>query len=110
MADKKLIAVIGATGAQGGGLVRAIVSRPERRVRGPRDHARPELGEGAKALAGARRGGREADLDDRASLERAFAGAYGVYAVTNFWEHFRPTRRSRRRATSPRPSRLPATT
>jgi uncharacterized protein YbjT (DUF2867 family) len=30
----------------------------------------------------------EADLDDKASLERAFAGAYGAYCVTNFWEHF----------------------
>ncbi len=28
----------------------------------------------------------EADLDDRASLERAFAGAHGAFCVTNFWE------------------------
>ena len=41
MADKKIIAVVGATGAQGGGLVRAILERPERRVRRPRADAGP---------------------------------------------------------------------
>ena len=30
----------------------------------------------------------KADLDDMESLKRAFAGAYGAYCVTNFWEHF----------------------
>ncbi|MEO7744210.1 MAG: NmrA family NAD(P)-binding protein [Usitatibacter sp.] len=30
------------------------------------------------------------DLDDAASVKRAFAGAYGAYCVTNFWEHFSP--------------------
>ena len=30
----------------------------------------------------------KADLDDVESLKKAFAGAYGVYGVTNFWEHF----------------------
>ena len=51
MPDKKTIAIVGATGAQGGGLARAM-------------------------------------LDDVESLKRAFAGAYGAYCVTNFWEHF----------------------
>lgn len=31
-----------------------------------------------------------ADVDDAASLERAFAGAYGAYCVTFFWVHFSP--------------------
>jgi uncharacterized protein YbjT (DUF2867 family) len=31
-----------------------------------------------------------ADVDDRASLERAFAGAWGAFCVTFFWEHFSP--------------------
>src|SRR5204863_10160615 len=45
-------------------------------------------GDKAKALAG--RGAQvvNADLDDVESLKKAFAGADGVYAVTNFWEHF----------------------
>jgi uncharacterized protein YbjT (DUF2867 family) len=33
-----------------------------------------------------------ADLDDPASLERAFKGAWGVFALTNFWEHLSPDR------------------
>ena len=31
-----------------------------------------------------------ADVDDQASLERAFAGAHGAYCVTFFWDHFSP--------------------
>ena len=31
-----------------------------------------------------------ADVDDPASLERAFTGAYGAFCVTFFWEHFSP--------------------
>jgi uncharacterized protein YbjT (DUF2867 family) len=42
----------------------------------------------ATALAAAGAEVVKGDLDDVESLTRAFAGAYGVYAVTNFWEHF----------------------
>lgn len=87
MADKKIIAVIGATGAQGGGLVEAILNDPNggfaaRAV--TRDATKPQ----AKAIAA--RGGEvvQANLDDVESLKRAFTGAHGVYVVTNFWEHF----------------------
>ena len=44
----------------------------------------------ARALAAAGAELVRADLDDQASLERAFAGAHGVFALTNFWEHFSP--------------------
>jgi uncharacterized protein YbjT (DUF2867 family) len=87
MADKKVIAVVGATGAQGGGLARAILADPNggfacRAItRDPsKDQARALGGKGADVV--------KADLDDVASLKRAFAGAYGAYCVTNFWEHF----------------------
>jgi uncharacterized protein YbjT (DUF2867 family) len=87
--QKKILAVIGATGAQGGALVRAILADKG----GPfaargitrhldSDKARALAAEGAEVVA--------ADLDDEASLERAFAGAYGAFCVTNFWEHFSP--------------------
>ena len=89
MAERKLIAVVGATGAQGGGLVRAILDDPEGgfSVRALTRHPDSE-----KALALAARGAEvvAADLDDEASLERALHGAYGAYFVTNFWEHFSP--------------------
>ncbi len=87
MADKKIIAVTGATGAQGGGLARAILADPNggfavRAVtRDPnKDAAKTLAGKGAEVVKG--------DLDDVESLKKAFAGAHGVYAVTNFWEHF----------------------
>jgi uncharacterized protein YbjT (DUF2867 family) len=87
MADKKIIAVLGSTGSQGGGLCRAILADAAggfacRAV--TRDTGKDK----AKALAAAGAQVVKADLDDVESLKKAFAGAYGVYAVTNFWEHF----------------------
>ncbi len=86
-----IIAVVGSTGAQGGGLVHAIFADKERKfavraiTRKPDGPAARELAAlGAEVVAG--------DLDDTASLERAFAGAQNLYAVTNFWEHFSPER------------------
>ena len=87
MAQKKLIAVIGATGAQGGSLVRAILADP---AGGFAVRAITRKLDSEKARELARLGAEvvQADLDDAASLERAFAGAYGAFCVTNFWEHF----------------------
>ena len=91
MADKKIIAVVGATGAQGGGLVRAIVSDPgsgfiaraiTRNVGSDKARALAQLG--VQVVA--------ANLDDVESLKRAFAGAYGVFCLTNFWERMSPER------------------
>jgi len=89
VADKKIIAVMGATGSQGGGLVRAIQSDPSggftaraitRDVNSDKAKALKDLG--AEVVA--------ADIDDEASLKKAFSGAYGVYCVTFFWAHFSP--------------------
>ena len=87
MSDKKVIVVVGATGAQGGGLARAILNDPtsEFSVRALTRHADSD---NAKALAAAGAEVVEADTDDEATLHPAFAGAYGAYCVTNFWEHF----------------------
>ena len=89
MADSKIIAVVGATGAQGGGLVRAILAdlRGGYRARALTRH--PDSVK-AKALAAAGAEVVAADLDDPASLESAFAGAHGAFCLTNFWEHFSP--------------------
>ena len=87
MPAKKVIAVLGATGAQGGGLVRAIAADRD----GPftiraitrkpdSDKARALAALGVEVVAG--------DSDDPAGLDRAFAGAFGAFCVTNFWEHF----------------------
>ena len=86
MSDKKIIAIIGATGAQGGGLARAIAADKH----GPftaraitrktdADKARALAALGVEVVAG--------DADHPASLDKAFHGAYGAFCVTNFWEH-----------------------
>ncbi len=89
MADKKIIAVVGATGMQGGGLVRAIVSDKDGGF-AARALTRKADSDKAKELAKLGAEVVAADLDDVESLKRAFSGAYGVFCVTNFWEHFSP--------------------
>ncbi len=83
----KIIAVVGATGAQGGGLVRALLEDKSGGF-AVRAITRKVDSDKAKALAQAGAEVVAADLDDVASLERAFAGAYGAFCITNFWEHF----------------------
>jgi uncharacterized protein YbjT (DUF2867 family) len=83
----KIIAVVGSTGAQGGGLVRAITADPGSGF-SARAITRDTGKDKAKALAAAGAEVVSADLDNVESLKKAFAGAHGVYAVTNFWEHF----------------------
>jgi len=89
MSEKKTIAVVGATGAQGGGLVQAILKDGQG---GFAARAITRDANSAKAKALAERGAQiaAADLDDEASLAKALAGAHGAYFVTNFWEHFSP--------------------
>jgi uncharacterized protein YbjT (DUF2867 family) len=91
MNASKIIAVVGATGAQGGGLVRSILADRG----GPfavRAITRDTGSVTAKALAAAGAEVVAADIDDAASLRRAFEGAYGAYCVTFFWAHFSPDR------------------
>jgi uncharacterized protein YbjT (DUF2867 family) len=77
--NKKLIAVVGATGQQGGGVVRALQASGQFKVRAltrdPRKHR--ELAEEVV----------EVDLDKPETLKAAFEGAHGVFLVTNFWAH-----------------------
>ena len=89
MAAKKIIAVTGATGAQGGGLVRAILADPTGGF-AVRAITRDVNSEKAKALAQAGAEVVAADIDDEASLAKALADAYGAYFVTFFWAHFSP--------------------
>jgi uncharacterized protein YbjT (DUF2867 family) len=91
MSDKKIIAVAGATGAQGGGLVRAILND---RSGGFAVRALTRDAGSAKARELARLGAEvvPADVDDLSSVRKAFQGAYGAFCVTFFWEHFSPER------------------
>jgi uncharacterized protein YbjT (DUF2867 family) len=77
--DKKLIAVVGATGQQGGAVVRALRATNQFKVRAlTRNTAKHR--ELADEVV-------EADLNRPETLESAFAGAHGVFLVTNFQEH-----------------------
>ena len=89
MAEEKVIAVIGATGAQGSGLVRAICADTSGGFRA-RAITRDVSSDKAKELASLGAEVIAADVDDESSLERAFQGAHGAYCVTFFWAHFSP--------------------
>jgi uncharacterized protein YbjT (DUF2867 family) len=94
MADRKTLVVVGATGAQGGGLARAVAADKTSpfAARGvtrklDSDKAKALTSQGVQMVA--------ADLDDEKSLEKAFAGASAAFCVTNYWEHFSPDRELR---------------
>jgi uncharacterized protein YbjT (DUF2867 family) len=86
MADKKIVAVLGATGAQGGGLAAAILDDPDGEF-AVRALTRNPSSEAARALAARGAEVVRADLDDEDSIRRAFTGAYGAFVVTAFWEY-----------------------
>ena len=89
MSDKKIIAVVGATGAQGGGLVRAILADPNGGY-AVRAITRDVNSDKAKALAALGAEVVAADVDSQDSLAEALKGAYGAFFVTFFWDHFSP--------------------
>jgi uncharacterized protein YbjT (DUF2867 family) len=89
MPDRKIIAVVGATGAQGGGLARAILAdatggfAARALTRKPdSDNAKKLAAQGAEVVA--------CDIEDVDAVTKAFAGAHAAYCVTNYWEHFSP--------------------
>ena len=87
MAPRKVIAVVGATGAQGGGLVRAILADTSGEF-AARAVTRDANSAKARELAALGAEVVAANVDDLESLKRAFAGAHGAYCVTFFWDHF----------------------
>ncbi|TXC06781.1 hypothetical protein FocTR4_00010627 [Fusarium oxysporum f. sp. cubense] len=82
MTTKKLIVVIGATGGQGGSVVNSFINDPEWRVRGI---TRNPSSRKAKSLEARGVEVVQADLDDRASLAKAFQNANVIFAVSDFW-------------------------
>ncbi|MGD8922878.1 MAG: NmrA/HSCARG family protein [Candidatus Zixiibacteriota bacterium] len=85
MADKRIILVTGATGAQGGSVARHLLARGKFGVRCLTRHPESEK---AKALKDAGCEIVRGDLADPASLPPALEGCYGVFGLTNFWEHY----------------------
>jgi uncharacterized protein YbjT (DUF2867 family) len=89
MADKKIIAVMGATGAQGSGLVNAILNDPDGGFTA-RAITRNTDSDKAKELAAKGVEVVHGNLEDPESIKRAFEGAYGAFCITFFWEHYSP--------------------
>ncbi|MEW6368933.1 MAG: NmrA/HSCARG family protein [Acidobacteriota bacterium] len=89
MTSDKIIAVLGATGAQGGGLVRAILADKNGGF-AVRAITRDVKSEKARTLAKLGAEVVAADVDDLESLKRALRGAYGAFCVTFFWTHMSP--------------------
>jgi len=89
MANKKIIAVLGATGSQGGGLARAILA-DRMGAFGVRAVTRDPQSEKARELAKLGAEVVRADANNMPSLRKAFDGVYGAYCVTFFWEDFLP--------------------
>jgi uncharacterized protein YbjT (DUF2867 family) len=83
MANEKTILVTGATGKQGGATLAHLAKRGGFKLRGM---TRKPQSDAAKALAKQGVEIVEGDLDDEASLARAVAGAWGLFAVQNTWE------------------------
>jgi uncharacterized protein YbjT (DUF2867 family) len=84
MPDSRIIAIVGATGRQGGGLARAVLTDPSAAFT-VRALTRDPASERARALAALGAEVVKADLNDEASLRAAFDGAYGAYVVTDYF-------------------------
>jgi len=76
--EKKIIAVIGATGSQGKGVINSILKDGTFNARAVTRNPEKYTGKADEVVKG--------DLTDLASLTEAFKGAHGVFVVTNFWE------------------------
>jgi uncharacterized protein YbjT (DUF2867 family) len=98
MADKKIIAILGATGAQGGGLARAILA-DKLGPFGARVLTRDPKAEKAQELAKLGAEVVKCDINSMPSVRQAFDGAYGAFCVTFFWDHFLPEKELAQAAT-----------
>lgn len=79
----KIITVIGATGIQGGSVIRALLDNPKYSLRAV---TRSTKSDAAKALAARGVEVVEADINNIESLRAAFAGSHAIFAATNFFE------------------------
>lgn len=76
--EKRIIAVVGATGLQGKGVVSALINEDSFKVRAITRNPDKYTGKAHEVVQG--------DLTDFDSMANAFKGAHGVFVVTNFWE------------------------
>jgi len=84
----KIISVFGATGQQGGGVIRALLAaKAQGKDYTVRALTRDPSNDKGKALQASGCEVAKCDIDDAASVKTALAGSHGVFLVTNFWAH-----------------------
>jgi len=83
MANEKVVLITGATGKQGGATIRHLAKQGGFKLRAITRKPDSDAGKALAALGAELVAG---DLNDAASLERAVAGAWGVFSVQNTWE------------------------
>lgn len=87
--SKQTIVVFGATGKQGGSVIDSILSDQKAASKFHIKAVTRDVNkDNAKALAAKGAEVVSADMNDKESLHKVIKGAYGVFSVTNFWEHF----------------------
>ncbi|MEP7363137.1 MAG: NmrA/HSCARG family protein [Acidobacteriota bacterium] len=94
---KKIIAVLGATGSQGGGLAKSICADSSGEFTA-RALTRKVDSEKARELAALGAEVVACNVDEESSLRAAFEGVHGVYGVTFFWDHFSPEKENQQAA------------
>ena len=89
MSAKKIVAVFGSTGAQGGSVVTALLKNGNYHVKAITRSAKSDKAKALAALSSC--SVEEADLDDKSSIERVLKGCYGCFFVTDFSAHIKKT-------------------
>lgn len=84
-AERPLITVFGATGSQGGAVLRSLVRTGQYSIRAITRNPDSKKGKILASIPCVTVA--KADLDDASSLPAAIEGAYGVFLVTNYWAH-----------------------
>lgn len=87
--SKKLVAVFGATGAQGSSVLRALLKNGLYEVKAITRNANSDKGKKLAAIANCTVA--EADLDDKNSVDKVLKGCYGAFLVTDFSAHMKKT-------------------
>ncbi|RKP19966.1 NmrA-like protein [Rozella allomycis CSF55] len=82
----KILVVVGATGSQGGSVVRHLCNNHAFRIRALTRNANSDKAKTLKALAPNNIDLVECDLWDNSKLVSAFKGAHSAFVVTNFWD------------------------
>ena len=84
MATRRLVTIVGATGAQGGAVLRALLGNNEYRIRGLTRDVNSDKAKAVQQLSDEIEMV-QCDLNSTDDVQRAFEGSWAIYALTDFW-------------------------